>query len=1062
MARRREEPRPAQLGLALREIAGNITLTKRSAYAWYVVPPARWAWRADGDRRGMVESAGIAYAGLAGRRLRIRVTSRPYPVAAWARGLHARTPSPLPGAQENTWSDNLLAQQRYLRTSATAEKEVYLGVEIAPRSRITALLDAVMGKAGNRELAHLDRDVEMIGEVVGSPGIGGQPADPRRMEWLLHRSVGLGLPAPGGLMSPPGLSAEWETTDLHAFTEGVVVRPTPLGRCVQMIDRRPDHDPLTSYVAVVTLGRMPELVVPDPRGPWLSATDALPFPVEVCSTVDVLAGTATRTGVTKALLRIRDQQRQYQIHDVDEPAALTRQAEHARHIEDEMSHGDDLVSTRTEGWYRLAVAGRTENECMERVRAVRDLYKRRHMDAVLTKGQASLVREFVPGEPIASSAYRRRLPMRYFAAGLPQVSTRLGDRRGPLIGIIASSVRRPVMFDTHYSTEVKKASGLVPIVGRQGAGKSVLEAAICYQAARRGIRTVMLDPSGPLAALAEMPELREFAEHIDLAKAPAGTLSPWAVVPEPQPGHVDSQEQYDEAMDEARAERKTLAIDIARMLLPAQIDHNPHTEPLLLRAIREVGAEPTSNYWAVVWRLREYAGLRFDGAPMDPDDEGYKRLRDESAAMHAQTLADLLSDTAETRQGRLFFPPLTPQGQELAARPPHTEAVLTVITMSGLVLPNPTVPREHWSFTERMSVPALHLASWYATRAIYGLPRHVRKVLALDECHFLAMWPVGRALFQRVGRDTRKYNVCCLAASQDPADTLNMDVANHVAASFIGRIEDERVAADALRLLGVPTRGRLRARDRHAVPARSGRHAAGLPGVRVPGRGRQRRPVRGRPLVQRGPARGGQHRRPAAGRGRRRPVQCGRLRRLRRRPGDRMIIALPAASGRALRAAARALDHAAGRADVPATERVAVGRDPAPAPDRLRSGARGGVVAAPAATGRGGCGSPRKCWACSCWPARRCSSPPAPPRRCRSSAAARPRRRRSRRSRASPASSCPSPTRCRRPRTRSRRTRRPPRSSSTAWPGCPGTPTTSAAAAPPATRPARSRPGPPG
>ena len=64
---------------------------------------------------------------------------------------------------------------------------------------------------------------------------------------------------------------------------------------------------------------------------------------------------------------------------------------------------------------------------------------------------------------------------------------------------------------------------------------------------------------------------------------------------------------------------------------------------------------------------------------------------------------------------------------------------------------------------------------------------------------------MGWALFQRVGRDTRKYNVCCLAASQDPADTLTMDVANHVAASFVGRIEDDRVAADALRLLGVPT-----------------------------------------------------------------------------------------------------------------------------------------------------------------------------------------------------------------------------------------------------------------
>jgi hypothetical protein len=204
----------------------------------------------------------------------------------------------------------------------------------------------------------------------------------------------------------------------------------------------------------------------------------------------------------------------------------------------------------------------------------------------------------------------------------------------------------------------------------------------------------------------------------------------------------------------------------------------------------------------VIGRLRAYAGYREDGSQDEASIEG--RLGDEAAAMHAQTLADLLSDTAETRQGRLFFPPRE-RPEAALEHVPRSEAVLTVITMSGLVLPNPAVPREHWSFTERMSVPALHLASWYATRAIYGMPRYVRKVLALDECHFLAMWPVGRALFQRVGRDTRKHNVCCLAASQDPSDTLNMDVANHVAGAFVGRIEDDAVAADALRLLRVPT-----------------------------------------------------------------------------------------------------------------------------------------------------------------------------------------------------------------------------------------------------------------
>lgn len=799
---RREGPAPARVALALREITGNITLTRRSAYAWFVVPPTRWAWRADSDRRAMVDAAGLAFAGLTNRRIRMRVTSRPYPVAAWARGLHKRTPTPLPGVENNTWSDFLLAQQRYMRTAATAEKEVYLGVEIAPRGSWATLVEKLRGRAGDAELSRLDREVQQITEIVASPGLAAVPADERLMEWLMHRSIGLGLPAPGGLMSPSGLTGPWETTDLHAFTEGVVVRPTPLGRCVQMIDRRPDHDPVASYVAILTLGRMPEMLLPDPRGPWLAGGDALPWPVELSATVDVLPGTAARGGVTKALLRIRDQQAQYRIHDIDAPQSLTRQAAHAQRAEDEMSYGDDLVSTRTDGWYRLAVAAPTEEACMERVRALRDLYKRRHIQAVLTKGQAALVREFIPGEPVTSTAYRRRLPVRYFAAGLPQVATRLGDRRGPLVGIIASSVRRPVMFDTHYSTEVKKSSGLYPIVGRQGAGKSVLEAAVCYGAARRRIRTVMLDPSGPLAALCDMPELREFSEHIDLAKAPAGTLSPWAVVPEPLRDHFDREEDFAEAIDEARAERKTLAIDIARMLLPAQIDANPHTEPLLLRAIREVGAGFDCSYWMVIARLRSYAGLNHDGTQDEYSTQ--RRLGDQTAAMHAQTLADLLADTAETRQGRLFFPPAE-QVRGGLDHLPRSEAVLTVITMSGLVLPNPEVPREHWSFTERMSVPALHLASWYATRAIYGMPRYTRKVLALDECHFLAMWPVGRALFQRVGRDTRKHNVCCLAASQDPSDTLNMDVANHVAGAFVGRIEDDTVAADALRLLRVPT-----------------------------------------------------------------------------------------------------------------------------------------------------------------------------------------------------------------------------------------------------------------
>lgn len=153
---------------------------------------------------------------------------------------------------------------------------------------------------------------------------------------------------------------------------------------------------------------------------------------------------------------------------------------------------------------------------------------------------------------------------------------------------------------------------------------------------------------------------------------------------------------------------------------------------------------------------------------------------------------------AEMPLARLFFPSGTHPFSTLPA-------TLTVLTMPGLVLPPRNVPREHWSTSEQLAVPLLHLAAWYATRAIYGRTMHERKLVALDETHFLSEWSAGRALFTRLGRDSRKWNTCVLAASQNPQDVLGMDVANFISAAFVGRIEDEETAAHGLRMLRVPT-----------------------------------------------------------------------------------------------------------------------------------------------------------------------------------------------------------------------------------------------------------------
>ena len=161
-------------------------------------------------------------------------------------------------------------------------------------------------------------------------------------------------------------------------------------------------------------------------------------------------------------------------------------------------------------------------------------------------------------------------------------------------------------------------------------------------------------------------------------------------------------------------------------------------------------------------------------------------------------MANYLRDMAELPLSRLLFPSVGPAQDRL-------DATLTVLTMPGIVLPPRSVSRNHWSTSEQLAVPLLHLASWYATRAVYGREMQSRKLVALDETHFLGEWSAGRALFTRLGRDSRKWNTCVLAASQNPSDVLGMDVANFMSAAFVGRIEDEAAARDGLRMLRVPT-----------------------------------------------------------------------------------------------------------------------------------------------------------------------------------------------------------------------------------------------------------------
>ncbi|MGH8794554.1 MAG: ATP-binding protein [Stackebrandtia sp.] len=774
----KQKDRSAAQELAITEIAGNSTFTPTSVTAWYKLPEVRWAFRPDAEREALISAIAEQYAGMAGYRIHLRRTTRPFAADQWARTVDQNTPQPLPpvpGAPD--WGDHLVNAQHHLLETQHAGGETYLGITFARRT-LTDTLGEKFGRIFNKgtrfsERTRIERVTEQFDEVLGAYGVRARRATSLELEWLIFRSVALGMEPPE-LLSPVH-NGSWEPGDVLALTEQIERYRTPYGSTVKLVNRLTGEE---RHVAVLTIGRMEDLEIPEKHEPWLHFHERAPWPMELSSRMDVLGQGEAFRNLEHRLRMIRSQQHDYDEHAMDAPPELERLAQRALHVGDEMTTGLATDAARVHGWHRIAVAADDREECLERARRLMQMYSRDlRVSLQHPKNQDWLAREFVPGEPVANTGYLRRMPVRLFAAALPQAASTVGDQRGDLIGRTSGTCRRPVFLDLHFPTEVRERSGLAVFVAEPGGGKSTLMGALGYLNARRGVQVTLLDPSGPLARLCEMPELKPYSKVLNLTGSQPGTLAPYALIPTPKREHwddgVEGDREFKIAESNARAERRMLVQDICAMLVPPQVAREANTARLLRHAARQVPAEETSTLEDVVDCLQ------------DAGDEGAE-------------VAALLLDAAEMPLAMLFFG--TPPADMLT-----DDAMLTVITMAGLRLPDLKIEREYWSAEEALALPMLHTAHRLAVRRCYGGDINRRKLVGLDEAHFMEGWRSGRSFLVRMARDSRKWNLAALVASQNPTDILGLDVQNLVSTVFVGRIaEDPEIAAEALRMLRVP------------------------------------------------------------------------------------------------------------------------------------------------------------------------------------------------------------------------------------------------------------------
>ncbi len=780
--------------IATRSITGNVLRTAHSVQAWYVLPATRWSFRSDQARTALMRAIAGQYAELAGRWLHIRVTSTPMSVTDWATAhmdnAHNVLPD-VPGAL--SLDDYLIGEQQQLADRAMTIKSVYLGVEVHTRGlldraveRAAPLLQRVLHEAVNAELSALHGELAHLDHIIGAPGLGGRPATAAEMQWLLHRSCTLGLPAPESL---PVTTGSWESSDLASFDDAAAMVTTPYAPTVSVRGMTGSVSRRRAQVAVLTLGQMEGVHVPEVDTPWAQRPDRLPLHVEQSGRVYVRRPEEVTGELQRQMNKVRSQMRHYtDEHDLEPPTSLSRQGDRVMEIDDEMTSGFTALATRVKAWWRFAVCDATPNisddererRTLQAAQTLHDEYKPtigiEHPEA-----QHALAREFIPGESLASAAHTRHTDVVTLSGAMPQATADVGDQHGVVLGETTTATRRPVMWDPWHAQERRDSSGLTALCSGLGGGKSFLAGGLVYKTLRMGARWTILDPSGPLTQLCELPELKPYARPINLLNAEPGILNPYRVVPDPKAEDFLDEEDPDAAwrreMEQAALDRRELVTDVFVGVLPYEIARMPATRIVLATAVRAAGSAWGTNPWRIVEQLRA-------------DETEY--------ADHAGMIADALDDM----KPRLSL--LIPESDEDDPYGGQRDDRLTVLNISGLTLPKDGVDREHWTQSEAVGVQMLNLAAWLTQRSVYRSAKHERKGVWIDEAFFLSSVSSGRNLMQRFVRDSRKWNVRVLLSSQVPADFLRIQgFTSLVDSVFVGRLDDEQTQTDALQLLGV-------------------------------------------------------------------------------------------------------------------------------------------------------------------------------------------------------------------------------------------------------------------
>lgn len=773
--------------------------TPDGVWAFFVQGEQDIQYKQSRDRHRTFVSGAHRWADLVGHEVFETGISVPYPVKSWAQRVDREHPGHLDDVEGAcTWADKLVAGQQHMHDLDARKSATVLGVRISddkvPDTQLAQLLSTqeLVGRMGG--LDKVRRTLNSITKAVDREGFGALPMSARSLGWLIHSSLGMGAPVPatilgqglrwddaaGRFVPTDGSEREgWADEDLPGFTNPVHAESSPysLTTRVRVVRDSVQYD---NHIAILHGDEFSPRDYDHEEGPYLAWCHTLDEPVRFVRRGYIVPGDAVKDSATTDRRRAKNIAEHWEEHDDDPPPAIERGIQRAREVEDEVTSHRREVSTRFRGVVMFAVVAPSEEDCLQKARDLSvSMANKQGITLAHDYGQYAYYRAFTPGESCPMTGHLTQQPVGYLAMGMPHASTSGGDPTGFLVGNIAGG---PDVFTWDlFGGARRDRSNVVGFGGAQGTGKSSLMCALMDWAAHAGIRTVGNDPSGPMAALTQMPHLKSDARHLDLSSARRGTLIPHLMIPEPRPEDYDpASGEYHKAVETAATDRTELCVDALKDLLPYGM-----VDPDVLSVIEDAVASFRGVYGTNPWDIVDLMATK-------GGDVGQK-------------IAARLATRAEMKAGRLIFPERGKEADDDYIDRLMNQATLTIVTMSGLQLaPKGRSNRGDWTSEQQASVPILNLGTRFATRVMYA--DKSPKVIMNDE---LGLSTTGEssltALLTRASYDSRKWQALLGLAFQNPNLLMGLDdqITNLLGSVWIGRM-DGAAATGALPLLRLP------------------------------------------------------------------------------------------------------------------------------------------------------------------------------------------------------------------------------------------------------------------